>query len=126
MIFGVNTMFFKKAGGSIFGVSLNKAEQKALDQEIKRQIVEHDNRFDIDKESMILWMLHTEFGFGPKRLKRAWELFYSESQKLRDYYLLDEGDEPWIARQKLKEIGCDVEAWYQEWRETNVQTLAKQ
>lgn len=28
-------MFFKKAGGSIFGVSLNKAEQKALDQEIK-------------------------------------------------------------------------------------------
>lgn len=54
MIFGVNTMFFKKAGGSIFGVSLNKAEQKALDQEIKRQIVEHDHRFDIDKESMIL------------------------------------------------------------------------
>ena len=71
-------------------------------------------------------MLHTEFGFGPKRLKRAWELFYSESQKLREYYLLDEGDEPWISRQKLKEIGCDVEAWYQEWRETNVQTLAKQ
>ena len=59
-------MFFKKAGGSIFGVSLNKAEQKALDQEIKRQIVEHDHRFDIDKESMILWTLHTEFGFGPQ------------------------------------------------------------
>ena len=49
-------MFFKKAGGSIFGVSLNKAEQKALDQEIKRQIVENDHRFDMDKESMILWM----------------------------------------------------------------------
>lgn len=118
-------MFFKKAGGSIFGVSLNKAEQKALDQEIKRQIVENDHRFDMDKESMILWMLHTKFGFVPKRLKRAWELFYSESQKLREYYLLDEGDEPWISRQKLKEIGCDVEAWYQEWRETNAQTLAK-
>lgn len=75
-------MYFKKAGGSIFGVSLNKAEQKALDQEIKRQIVENDHRFDMDKESMILWMLHTEFG-------------------------------------------CDVEAWYQEWRETDAQTLAK-
>lgn len=59
-------MYFKKAGGSIFGVSLNKAEQKALDQEIKRQIVENDHRFDMDKESMILWMLHTEFGFGPQ------------------------------------------------------------
>ena len=80
MIFGVNTMpMFKKAGGKIFGVQFNKAEQKALDQEIKKQIVEHDHRFDIDKESMILWMLHTEFG-----------------------------------------------AWYQEWREGNAETLAKQ
>lgn len=118
-------MNFKRAGGKIFGVSLNKAEQRALDQEIKRQIVENDRRFDMDKESMILWMLHTEFGFGSKRLKRAWELFYSESQRLRDHYLLDEGDEPWISRQKLKEMGCDIETWYQEWRETDAQTLAK-
>jgi hypothetical protein len=27
---------FKKAGGKIFGVQFNKAEQKALDQEIKK------------------------------------------------------------------------------------------
>lgn len=65
-------MYFKKAGKSIFGVQLNKAEQRALDQEINRQIVENDRRFDMDKESSILWMLHTQFGFGPKRLKKAW------------------------------------------------------
>lgn len=117
---------FKKSGGKIFAVQFNKAEERALDQEIKKQIVEHDHRFDIDKESMILWMLHTEFGFGPKRLRRAWELFYAKSQELRDYYLLDEGDEPWISRKKLMDIGCDVEAWYQEWREGNAETLAKQ
>ena len=61
----------------------------------------------------------------PQTAETGLELFYSESQKLREYYLLDEGDEPWISRQKLKEIGCDVEKWYQEWRETNAQTLAK-
>lgn len=33
-------MNFKKAGGKIFGLALNKAEQRALDQEIKKQIVE--------------------------------------------------------------------------------------
>ena len=70
-------MYFKKAGKTIFGVQLNKAEQKAMDQEIRRQIVDNDRRFDMDKESSILWALHTQFGFGPKRLKKAWELFYT-------------------------------------------------
>lgn len=52
-------MYFKKSGKTIFGVQLNKAEQKAMDQEIRRQIVENDRRFDMDKESSILWALHT-------------------------------------------------------------------
>ena len=60
---------FKKSGGKIFAVQFNKAEERALDQEIKKQIVENDRAFDMDKESSILWMLHTQFGFGPKRLK---------------------------------------------------------
>ena len=37
-------MYFKKSGKTIFGVQLNKAEQKAMDQEIRRQIVENDRR----------------------------------------------------------------------------------
>lgn len=71
-------MNFKKAGGKIFGVALNKAEQRALDQEIKKQIVENDTQFSIDNDSSILWMLHVHFGFGPKRLKKAWKLFYAK------------------------------------------------
>ena len=74
---------FKKSGGKIFAVQFNKAEERALDQEIKKQIVENDRAFDMDKESSILWMLHTQFGFGPKRLKLAWKLFYAETLKLR-------------------------------------------
>ena len=50
---------FKKSGGKIFAVQFNKAEERALDQEIKKQIVENDRAFDMDKESSILWMLHT-------------------------------------------------------------------
>lgn len=115
MIFGVNTMpIFNKAGGKIFKVQFNKAEQRALDHAINEQIVENDRAFDMDKESSILWMLHTQFGFGPKRLKKAWKLFYSETLKLREYYLMDQEDDGWLARKKLKEIGCDVEEWYKE------------
>ena len=105
---------FKKSGGKIFGVQFNKAEQRALDHAINEQIVANDQAFDMDKESSILWMLHTQFGFGPKRLKKAWDLFYAETRKLREYYLMDQADEGWLARQKLKEIGCDIEEWYRE------------
>ena len=70
---------FKKSGGKIFGVQFNKAEEKALNHAINEQIVENDRAFDMDKESSILWMLHTQFGFGPKRLKLAWKLFYAEA-----------------------------------------------
>jgi len=107
-------MNFKRHSGKIFGVTLNAAERRALDQEISRQIVARDIAFDMDKESSILWMLHTQFGFGPTRLKRAWELFYSETVKLREYYMMDKADDGWITRKKLKDIGCDVEAWYNE------------
>lgn len=68
---------FKKSGGKIFAVQFNKAEEKALNQAINEQIVANDRAFDMDKESSILWMLHTQFGFGPKRLKLAWKLFYA-------------------------------------------------
>lgn len=57
---------FKKSGGKIFAVQFNKAEERALNQEIKKQIVENDRDFDMDKESSILWMLHTQFGLWPK------------------------------------------------------------
>lgn len=79
-----------------------------------KQIVENDRAFDMDKESSILWMLHTQFGFGPKRLKLAWKLFYAETLKLREHYLMEQADDGWLARKKLKDIGCDIEEWYRE------------
>ena len=57
---------FKKSGGKIFGVQFNKAEQRALDHAINEQIVANDRAFDMDKESSILWMLHTPVWFWPQ------------------------------------------------------------
>lgn len=78
---------FKKSGGKIFGVQFNKAEEKALNAAISEQIVANDRKYDMDKEASILWMLHTHFGFGPKRLKKAWTLFYSETKNLENTIL---------------------------------------
>lgn len=112
-------MNFKKYGGKIFGVTFNKKEQEAIDKEIFQQIVENDKVFDMDKESSILWMLHEQFGFGPKRLRRAWEMMYAETLKLREYYEMEQKDDGWLARYKLKSLGVDVEQWYKEWEEKN-------
>lgn len=107
-------MYFKKALGKIFGVQFTKAEEKALDAAIYAQILENDRKFDIDRDSAILWMLHEEFGFGKIKLYRAWKRMYDSSLKLREYYEMGPEDDGWLCRRKLKEIGCDVEAWYRD------------
>lgn len=38
-------MYVKKAGGKIFGATFTKAEKKAMDMEINRQIIEADRRY---------------------------------------------------------------------------------
>ena len=112
-------MNFKRIGSKPFGIQLNKAEQKVLDAEINRQILENDLQFSIDNDSAILEMLHVHFGFGKKRLKKAWKLFFAEHKKLREYYQMEPEDGGWLCRQRLLKIGVDVEAWYKEEQEEN-------
>ena len=85
-----------------------------MDQEIKRQIVENDRRFDMDKESSIRVALHTEVGFGPKGLKKAGEKLYTETLKFRENYQKKQADDGGLARQKLKANGCEIEQWFKD------------
>ena len=110
-------MFFKRIGGKPFDVQFNKAEQKVIDEKIFEQILEKDLQFSIDNDSAILDMLHVHFGFGPKRLKKAWKLFYAEHKKLREHYEMSPEDGGWLCRQQLLKIGVDVEQWYKEEQE---------
>ena len=84
--------------------------------EIKKQILEHDRAFDLEYESIILYTLHTEFGFGAKRLRRFWEARDKAHEEMRERYEFEEHSErAWLARRKLKdELGIDIEKWYNE------------
>ena len=68
-------MQIKKAGGKIFGASLTAAEQKAMNMEIQRQLVEYDRKNELELDAIILWELHTQLGLGPKRLKKFFDGF---------------------------------------------------
>ena len=107
-------MFFKKAAGKIFGVTFTKAEEKAVNKALGELIVEMDRQMELDRDSSILWMLHEQFGFGRKKLFRAWKLMYADSKKLQARYEMGPEDGGWLCRQKLKEYGVDLERWYKD------------
>lgn len=101
---------FKKIGGKIFGVQFNKKEQEAMNKEINRQIAEREQQFFLDYDCMVLWTLHTQLGFGEKRLKKFYESFTAQHKELIDYYMCD-GDSGKLCKYKLEGIGCDVAKW---------------
>lgn len=101
---------FKKVGNKVFGVQLSKKEQEAMNKEINRQIIEREQQFFLDYDCMVLWTLHTQLGFGEKRLKKFYESFTEQHKELIDYYKCDD-DSGKLCRHKLKDIGYDVEKW---------------
>lgn len=107
-------MIVKKAGGKVIGAHLTSAEKKAMDMEIKRQLVEMDRRFTNDMDATILWYLHVKYGFGIKRLREFWEGFDPFHRALIEYYELEDADDAWLCTKKLKDMDVDIEAWNKE------------
>lgn len=94
----------------------NKEEHKAMMKEINRQIAEADARYKRDLVALILWSLHVHPGtrYGKKRLKDYYMTFDAIHQELLDHYDMCEDDAPWLAHQKLKGIGVDIDEWEKE------------
>lgn len=111
-------MKVKKAGGKVFGAVLTAAEKKAMSMEINRQIVEADRRYTDDIDAMVLYTLRVHLGFGKKRLRKFYDAFSAEHDRLIQYYQIPD-DYPWLCKEMLKHIGVDVEEWNRERREPN-------
>lgn len=107
-------MRVKKAGGRIFGGVMSAAEKKAMELEIQRQLAEYDKKRLVEIDALILWVLHKEFGFGPKRLRRYYDAFRDAIDGLVNRYQMEKDDDIWLCTQMLKRIGVDVEEWHKE------------
>lgn len=108
-------MRVKKFNGKPYGVELTANERKAMNMEINRQILAKDEQFTEDLDAMTLYVLHSRYRWGKKRLYRFWKAFVEEHRALREHYEMDEpGDGAWLAHRKLKEIGVDIHQWYRE------------
>ena len=108
-------MRMKKTYGKVYGATFTANERRAMDMEIKRQLLEWDAKYTSDMDAMVLYTLMAHYGWKKKRLRKFWEAFQSEHKALRDYYQMDApGDNEWLAKRKLKDIGVDVEEWNKE------------
>ena len=101
---------FKRIGGKIFGVQFNKKEQEAMNKEILRQVGEHEQKFLLDYDCMVMYSLRTQLGFGEKRLKRFYENFSKQHKALMEYYMCDDDDGK-LCKFKLEQMGFDIEEW---------------
>ena len=106
-------MKFHKCRGQIFKVELTTKEQKAMDEEINRQLIEKHTEFVDDVDYMIMRILHNEFGFGTTRLKRFYEAFIAENDALVKHYEMPDAG-VYIARKEMNAIGCNIEEWNRE------------
>lgn len=81
-----------------------------MNVEINRQIAESERQHANDLDALILYALHVHLGLGKKRLRRFYEAFTAEHNKLIEHYEMPD-DNAWLANMKLKEMGVDVAAW---------------
>ena len=90
--------------------NLTNKEQKALYREIDKQIAEHVANLSMDLQASVLWQLHTNFGFGKKRLLKFSRAFQETLKELQEFYEMKSAEDmDFIYRYKLKnELGIDV------------------
>ena len=106
-------MNFLKFNGQIYKVTLSAKEQKAMDEEINRQLIAKHKEFTDDFDYMILRVLYQHFEFDLDQLKAAYNLFVEDNDALIKHYEMPDAG-VYIARQEMNKIGCDIEKWNKE------------
>lgn len=78
----------------------------------------HDDRISIraPRAGCDHYTLHVHLGFGKKRLRKFYDAFSAEHDRLIQYYQMPD-DYTWLCKEMLKRIGVDVEAWNKERKE---------
>jgi hypothetical protein len=107
-------MQIKRSGSKIFGAHLTKNEHLALEIEVRKMIVENEDKYRAGMDAAILYYLHDKYGFGIKRLRDFWNGFNELHDEMVRHYLISPQDAAWVCKEKLKRIGVDVDKWYEE------------
>ena len=108
-------MVVKKHNGKVYGADFSTAQREAMEKELGRMIAEANEKNAANFDSLVLYVLMANYGWKKDRLKKFWIAFCKEHKELCDRYrMYGVGDNTWLAKKKLEEIGVDVAEWYKE------------
>ena len=106
-------MVFKKHGKQLFGVAFTEKEEAIIDAEIehraKEQEVKYLEEFESNIDAQLLGYLHCKMHWGKEGLTKVFYEFGEFMNELTDYYQMKESDTSFTAKQKLKDMGVDVD-----------------
>ena len=96
-------------GNKPLGAELTAKEKRCLDIEVEKALRKQLEKVGNELDAAVLKILHEEFGFGIKRLRRFHRAYQAALREVIDFYELDDGDEQWLAVRWLREKGYDLE-----------------
>lgn len=90
-------------------------QKKQLSAVIRQQVAVENERYERDYDTLILYVLHTEFGFGRGRLLRFFREMVVARKNLKAFYTADDANETnsdptidiFAMRKRLTEQGLD-------------------
>lgn len=98
----------------------NKDEEAAYQRLVMDEVRKFIAKAKTEIVSMVLWYMHSEYGFGYDRLKKFYEGIDREYfEMLERYEMYVKNDKnlenikasAWLATKKLKDYGVDLNAW---------------
>lgn len=92
-------------------VPLSHEQKKEIRSELKKQVIEFEDKYSKEVDAITLWTLHIFAGWGKDKLHKFWDEVFDEHQRLKERYELDD---EWIYQEKLRRMGVDIDEWYKE------------
>ena len=93
---------------------ISNSMMKDIKTEARAQCVEQLRRYEMELDSVVLYVLHTEFGFGKQRLEKFYDMLFEKREAMKAEF--GETDDATIGeyamRWVLKEQGIDVEEMF--------------
>ena len=92
----------------------NAQQKKVLVQECERIFAKHLDAYNREATLQILHILHFDFGFGEKRLRKFFEKLSQMQEKYTERYEVKEEDVPDICEIQLRDAGINIEDFLKE------------
>lgn len=88
---------------------LTTLETEFMLKEIDRQTAEATRGMERNIDILVLWTLHTRFGFGRERLIRFLSEMHTGLNELANWYEMEDHDQMFLAERELRKDGLFID-----------------